>query len=131
LGFTLRYAHEVTSPVEYFSAIPKMTLPEEMIEVAERLIEMKSGEFDPAYLEDRYRTVLVEKLSAMQTDLPPTKEVGPPARQNVIDLMAALKRSISAERPTDSARGDKKQGPRAAAALVRPAPRKRSRSRSS
>src|SRR5205085_10967848 len=95
VGFTLRYAHEVRSPVEYFAEIPKLTLPDELMEVAERIIEMKTGEFDPGFLEDRYRTVLVEKLKEKQVDLPLKPEVGAPPRQNVIDLMAALKRSLS------------------------------------
>ena len=69
LGFTLRYAHEVRKPTEYFAEIPKLTLDDELLEVAERIIEMKTGEFDPAFLEDRYRTVLASMLREKQVDL--------------------------------------------------------------
>jgi non-homologous end joining protein Ku len=129
VGFTLRYAHEIRNPAEYFAGIPKLDLPDEMLEVAERIIEMKAGEFDPAFLEDRYRTVLVEKLREKQAEMPVKLEAAAPSRQNVIDLMAALKRSLSAERATeDSSRGKAKA--RSAAASVKPSPRRRSPSRS-
>jgi DNA end-binding protein Ku len=129
IGFTLRYAHEVRSPAEYFAGIPKLDLPDEMLEVAERIIEMKSGEFDPAFLEDRYRTVLVEKLRERQAEMPVKLEAAAPSRQNVIDLMAALKRSLTVERATEDGSGGKARA-RSAAASAKPLPRKRSPSRS-
>ena len=60
-GMTLRYAHEVRSEAEYFADIPQITLPDEMLRVAEHFLETKTADFDPAFLEDRYRTVLVSK----------------------------------------------------------------------
>src|ERR1700731_3125727 len=56
-GFTLRYAHEVQSEAVYFARIPQMTLPDEMLRITERILETKTEDFDPAFLEDRYRTV--------------------------------------------------------------------------
>jgi DNA end-binding protein Ku len=129
IGFTLRYAHEVRSAAEYFAEIPKLELPDEMVEVAERIIEMKSGEFDPAFLEDRYRTVLVEKLREKQAEMPVKLEAPAPSRQNVIDLMAALKRSLTVERGTEGVSVEKAKA-RSAAASAKAAPRKRSSSRS-
>jgi DNA end-binding protein Ku len=129
LGFTLRYTHEVRNMAEYFAEIPKITLPDEMLEVAERIIEMKKGEFDPAFLEDRYRTVLVEKLKEKKPDLPVRADAAASPRRNVIDLMAALKRSLTAERSTESGSGAKAKS-RAAAAATKAAPAKRSRPRS-
>jgi non-homologous end joining protein Ku len=97
-GMTLRYAHEVRSEAEYFADIPHIDLPDEMLRVAEHILETKTADFDPAFLEDRYRTVLVEMLRGKQAELP---KIGaaPPSRGNVIDLMDALKRSLAAERP--------------------------------
>jgi len=69
-GFTLRYAHEVRSETNYVANIPPITLPKEMAAIAEHLLETKRGDFDPAYLEDRYRTVLVEKLREKQAEVP-------------------------------------------------------------
>jgi hypothetical protein len=75
-------------------------------------------------LEDRYRTVLVEKLKEKQAELPVRMEPHAPTRQNVVDLMAALQWSLSAERKTAP-----KPVPRAAAASVRASPTKRSTGR--
>src|SRR5438093_8395569 len=96
LGVTLHYAHEVRSEADYFSDIQEITLPTDMLQIAERIVEMKSANFDPALLEDRYRTVLVSMLRAKQAKLPQKAEVVAPKQQNVIDLMEVLKRSLSA-----------------------------------
>jgi len=67
---TLRYAHEVRSEMDYFQDIPNMTLPRDMVQVAEHILESKTEDFDAAYLEDRYRTVLVEKLREKRAQMP-------------------------------------------------------------
>ena len=98
-GMTLRYAHEVRNAAEYFAGIPDLSLPDEMLEVAERILETKTADFDPAYLEDRYRTVLVSMLREKQAELPKSAAATAPPPQNVIHLMEALKRSLETERP--------------------------------
>ena len=50
-GVTLRFAHEVRNETDYFSDIPKMKLPAEMIELAQHIIGTKFGTFDPSMLE--------------------------------------------------------------------------------
>jgi non-homologous end joining protein Ku len=109
-GFTLRYAHEIRGADEYFDAIPKVVLPEDMVEMAGLLIDKKAGVFDPAFLEDRYRSVLVEKLRQKKAALPLHAEPAGPARQaqNVIDLMSALQRSVAGEK---ARRGGKARPP--------------------
>jgi non-homologous end joining protein Ku len=89
---------------------------------------VKAGEFDPVFLEDNYRAVLVEKLREKQAEMPVTPEAAAPTRQNVIDLMAALTRSLTAERATEASGAKAKA--RSAAASARPGPRKRSSTRS-
>jgi non-homologous end joining protein Ku len=98
-GTTLRYAHEVRSEAEYFSEIPPMELPDEMVRITEHILETKREDFDPAYLEDRYRTVLVEKLREKQAQMTRRSVASVPSQQNVINLMDALRRSIEAEQP--------------------------------
>jgi non-homologous end joining protein Ku len=98
-AMTLRYAHEVKSEAEYFAAIPEIDLPDEMLRVAEHILETKTADFDPAFLEDRYRTVLVSMLREKHAELPKKIATSAPSRQNVINLMDALKRSLAAERP--------------------------------
>lgn len=98
-GMTLRYAHEVRSPAEYFAGIPGLELPDEMLQVAEHILETKMADFDPAFLEDRYRTALVARLREKRAELPKKAGATAPSPQNVINLMEALKRSLETERP--------------------------------
>ena len=97
-GITLRFAHEVRGEAEYFGDIPDIELPDEMLRVAEHILETKRADFNPAFLEDRYRTVLVSMLKNKQAKFVPQR-VARPSRENVIDLMDVLKRSLDAERP--------------------------------
>jgi non-homologous end joining protein Ku len=85
-GITLRYAHEIRNETEYFADIPQMTLPDEMLKITEHILETKKEDFDPAYLEDRYRTLLVEKLREKQALMPTRSVASAPSRQNVINL---------------------------------------------
>jgi DNA end-binding protein Ku len=102
LGMTLRYAHEVRSEVDYFENIRNMTLPRDIMQLAEHILETKTEDFDVAYLEDRYRTVLVEKLREKHAKMPMKSAASAPSRQNVISLMDALKRSLAVEGPRRS-----------------------------
>jgi hypothetical protein len=98
-GITLRYSHEIRDAANYFSDVPKLKLPDEMLRIAEHIVETKTSEFDPAFLEDRYRTVLIEKLKKKQADVPRKVVVAKPSAENVINLMDVLKRSLEAELP--------------------------------
>jgi DNA end-binding protein Ku len=98
-GVTLRYGHEVLSEAEYFAAIPEIALPEEMLQIAEHIMQAKMVDFDPAILEDRYRTALVEILRTKKREMPLAEGPVQPPSQNVINLMDALRRSMDSERP--------------------------------
>ena len=99
-GVTLRFAHEVRKQEEYFSIIPEMKLPAEMVKLAQHIIETKSAAFDPAMLEDHYRNALVRILRKKQAKMPAPPAPVAPSRENVINLMDALRRSIAAEPST-------------------------------
>ena len=92
-GMTLRYAHEVRSEAEYFADIPHIDLPDEMLRVAEHILETKTADFDPAFLEDRYRTVLVEMLRGKQAELPKTiaARCGRHSRSRLNDSQCCIK----------------------------------------
>jgi len=99
VGVTLRFAHEVRAGEDYFAAIPELVLPAETLKLAEHIIASKAADFDPAMLEDRYHTALVEILRKKQARLPQHEPPLKPSAENVINLMDALRRSIEAEQP--------------------------------
>jgi Ku protein len=121
-GVTLRFAHEVRGADAYFSEIPEMKLPAEMMKLAHHIIQTKSDKFDPSMLEDHYRSALVRILRKKQPKVPAHAPAVKPSRENVVNLMDALRRSLAADRPPKSAprRGLGKQ---AAMRPVRPAKR--------
>jgi len=127
-GVTLRYGHEVRSSEEYFSTIPELDLPDDVVNLAEHIIETKTGEFDLGFLEDRYRTVLVSMLKEKRAEqLPRASLPKKQSRQNVIDLMEVLKRSVAAERPAER-RSLPKPPPRRGASPAKASGSKRSKS---
>jgi DNA end-binding protein Ku len=127
-GITLRFAHEVRSETEFFADIPPMELPGEMVRITEHILETKQEDFDPVWLEDRYRTVLVEKLREKQAQTPARRVASVPSRQNVVNLMDALKRSLAAEQPAVRT-GGAKPSHRQTAAASKQASSKRSPAR--
>src|SRR5262249_2870294 len=82
-GITFRYCHEVREEADYFADIQKLKLPDEMLRVAEHIVETKTSDFDPAYLEDRYRTVLISKLKEKHAELPKNVVAVRPPPENV------------------------------------------------
>ena len=70
-----------------------------MIELAEHILETKTGHFDPSEFEDCYETAVVEMLKQKQAGMPPRKEAAVPPPSTVVNLMDALRRSVQADRP--------------------------------
>jgi DNA end-binding protein Ku len=101
MAMTLRYAYEVRDAVPYFDDIPPMKLPDEMIELAEHILETKAGHFDATEFEDRYENAVVEMLKQKQAGMPLKKEAPVAAPSTVVNLMDALRRSIKAEKPAE------------------------------
>lgn len=98
-GVTLRFSNEVRSPEHYFSEIPQMKLPAEMMKLAQHIIRTKSAEFDPSMLEDHYRTAVLRILRKKQAKRPAHTPAVKPSHENVVNLMDALRRSIAAQPP--------------------------------
>jgi DNA end-binding protein Ku len=70
----------------------------EMLAIAGAIINQRTGKFDPSRFRDRYQEALRELIEAKVKGLPvKPREVSAPAP--VIDLMAALKRSLVQEPP--------------------------------
>jgi DNA end-binding protein Ku len=98
LGTTLRYGYEVRKPEEYFDGIQDIKVPDEMLKLAEHILDTKKGDFEPAEFEDHYETALVELLRKKQAGFKPPKHKEVAAPRNVINLMDALRKSVEAER---------------------------------
>ena len=96
MATTLRYDYEVRDDSAYFDDIPKVDLPKEMLDLASHIIDMKKSAFDPARFQDRYQDAVVDLIKAKRAGRPPPKPtVSRPS--NVVNLMEALRRSVSAE----------------------------------
>ena len=101
--FTLRAADEVRAS-QFGSA--EGELDAEMVAIAGAIIGQRTGTFDPSTYRDRYQEALRELIEAkMKGAAIKPREVSSPAP--VIDLMAALKRSLVQETPLKGARANK------------------------
>lgn len=101
---TLRYEDEVRKAQTYFKDIPDDKPDKEMLELAGTLIDKKSAPFDAGEFEDRYvdaiRKLIDRKAKAKgKTILEDVDEPAPSGGSNVIDLMAALKKSVKEDKP--------------------------------
>jgi DNA end-binding protein Ku len=95
---TLRNPNEVRGTAEYFGNIPVGNPDPEMLELAEKLIEQKTTTFNPADYEDRYEIALMAMIKEKLKGHKPIV-AAEPQRGNVINLMDALKASLSQSKP--------------------------------
>ena len=125
---TLRYAYEVRKDEDYFEDIRDAEVSGEMLDLATHIIGRKLSSFDPNRFEDRYQDALLELIKAKQAHQPVKAPTAAPSPTNVVSLMDALRRSISADQdnaksgkaPAAKATGgkaaaDKEEKPKAAA----------------
>ena len=110
---TLRTAEEVRT----LSDIGHPDLPKpnpQMLQIAEKIIEQQSGDFDPSEFNDRYEDALRALIEEKRKGKP-VKPAAKPANDDgkVIDLMAALKKSLEGggtqRKPANGANGAKKK----------------------
>lgn len=107
----LRYGDEVRQAHGFFAEIGTGKPQRELLNLAKTLIEQKSGAFEADKFHDRYEDALkrlIEKKTKAKGKLV-LEDPGEPAKRgdNVIDLMAALKKSLgsagTADDPADEA----------------------------
>jgi DNA end-binding protein Ku len=97
---TLRYADEVNKASSYFRDIGDAKPDEDLLDLAGSLIDKKTGSFHPDEYHDRYVDALKDLIERKRKGKTIETEEEAPAQSrgsNVVDLMAALKRSL--ERP--------------------------------
>jgi len=97
---TLRYADEVNKAQGYFRDIPDDKPDADLLELATTLIDKKTAKFDPDKFHDRYIDALKDLIEKKKKSKSNRKIIEDPddgkrgSGSNVIDLMAALKKSI-------------------------------------
>src|SRR5262245_674063 len=105
---TLRTAEEVRSLKDIGG--PELPKPDaQMLQIAEKIVEQQSGEFDPSEFNDRYEDALRALIEEKRKGKPikPSKPANDDTK--VIDLMAALKKSLGAATEKRAAAGSKKK----------------------
>ena len=122
---TLRYADEVNRAQGYFRDIPDAKPDDDLLDLANSLIEKKTKAFDPSKFTDHY-TDAVKELVARKQKAKGRKIVADeddegarPSGSNVVDLMAALKKSL--EKPGAKSAPAAKKPPAKKPAAKKPA----------
>ena len=100
---TLRYEDEVRKAQGYFKDIPNTKPSKDMLDLAKALIDQKTAPFDAGAFHDRYvdaLKMLVDKKAKAKGKkiLEDVEEPAARTGSNVIDLMAALKKSVGSEK---------------------------------
>jgi DNA end-binding protein Ku len=95
VAHTLDEQRDINDARSIFGDAAEIKTDPEMVTLAKQLISRQTTEYDPSDLEDRYeirlRAMIDAKLKGEGIDL---SEPAEPDRGNVIDLMAALKKSL-------------------------------------
>lgn len=99
---TLRYADEVKKAHGFFDEIGDDKPDKELLALAEKLIEDKTAPFDASEFHDRYVDALKDLIEKKRkaggdTILEDVDEDTEASGSNVVDLMAALKKSVEGE----------------------------------
>ncbi len=104
---TLRYDATVRQPDAVFDGIQKVKTDQEMIDLAETIIDKKKGKFDPAEFDDKYEEALLELIRAKKAGrrAPKPKKAEKPS--NVVNLFDALKKSLAADNDQDGSAAPK------------------------
>ena len=119
---TLRYADEVHKSSGFFRDIGDTKPDPDLLDMASMLIERKAGEFNPNDFHNRYVDALKDLIDEKQKKKgerviqDPDADKAPPKGSNVIDLMAALKKSLGDDKKAAPKKGTaKKAAPKKAA----------------
>ncbi len=119
---TLRAPEEVRREDAYFEDIEEGPLDESAVKLAQQIVAQKSADFDPRLFEDRYQAALADLVKAkIKGENIVTPEVAEPAP--IVDLMAALKKSLETIKPPASSKATRAREAAGAGAKAKPAAR--------
>ena len=101
---TLRYDDELNKAQSYFRTIGDAKPDEDLLDLATTLIDKKSGQFDASDFHNRYvdalKDLIEQKIKNKGARIETPEEDEKPMRgTNVVDLMAALKKSLDRPGP--------------------------------
>ncbi len=114
IAYTLRYANELRNEQDYFRDLRNVDINAESLEMAETLIAKKSAKLDLSKFEDGYEVAVKQLVEAKVNKMPVPKDEIPQSTGKVINLMDALRKSLSS---TDASAG--KRVPKKPAASVK------------
>lgn len=96
MAYTMRYQDELRDPKEYFNDIKKVAVPEDSLDLAMELVKRKTAKFDASKFVDGYEVAVKELVEAKVNHASiPQDEPAAPARGKVVNLMDALRKSVS------------------------------------
>ena len=95
---TIRCVDEVNKADQYFVDVPEVEPDDELKTMAEELIKRKVKPFDPKAFKDPYDIAIRELFQAKLEDRVPEEIDQPEVGAQVINLMDAFKKSMSAGR---------------------------------
>ncbi|MDX8516511.1 Ku protein [Mesorhizobium captivum] len=127
---TLRYDDTVRQPSTVFDEIKATKTDDEMIDLAEHIIDSKKTKFDASKFDDRYEDALLELIRAKKAGKKAPKAKAPPKPSNVVNLFDALKKSLNAEGGGKAGKSSSKASGRTKAKAAAPG-RRQHRSRKS
>jgi DNA end-binding protein Ku len=107
---TLFVAEDVRSQAEIDEAVSETEIKDAEMDLARQVIDSLSGDFEPDELESDYRRDLREMLEAKLAGQEIKRPEPEPEEAPVIDLMEALRQSVSEAQKTPPAETAKKSG---------------------
>jgi len=110
MGTLLRYPYEVRNENEYFSDIQDVKITKDMLDLAQHIVEQKSGSFEPDKFEDHYETALIDLINQKRAGRTISAPVKSRTSGNVVDLMDALRKSLGNDFRAPTATAKPKKG---------------------
>ena len=100
--WTLRYGDEVRDPKEIFGDVEEKKAEPKLVTLVQRLIDDLTAPWDPAMVcdpvQERLKDIIASKQKKTKKPAKPKKAEEPEPPSNVVNIMDALKKSISQEK---------------------------------
>jgi len=87
----------VRNEKDYFDDIQDVKVTKDMLDLAKHIVEQKSASFEPDHFEDHYEAALIDLINKKRSGVRIAAKAAPKSSGNVINLMDALKRSLTNE----------------------------------